>query len=781
MKQDYSIQKREAFWQRFWEKEKIYQFKKDTKKPIFSIDTPPPYISADHLHLGHVMSYSQADFIARFKRMQGFNVFYPMGFDDNGLPTERYVEKKYKIDKTKIDQKKFIEICKKESALGIKSYKKLWKVIALSVDFTKTYRTIEKLCQKIAQWSFIDLFKKGKIERREEAILWCPECQTAISQADVEDKEEIGFLHYIFLDVDGKKIAISTTRPEFLPACQAILYHPEDDRWNWLEGKKVKIPIFDFKVPILPSKKVKKDFGTGLEMVCSFGSSEDVEIIREMKLGVKIILQKNGRLNENAGILAGLKVTEAREKILSILKKEGLLEKSEQIFHALPCHERCQTPIEFLKSWQWFIKIVDQKNKFLKLGSKIKWFPKEAHKIYQIWTSSLKWDWCISRQRYYGVPFPVWYCRNCQEVLLPKPKDLPVDPRFEKPPFKKCPKCHSKEFLPEKDVMDTWMTSSLTPFIVAKLSGKSFKKVFPISLRPQAFEIIRTWLFYSIVKSYFHFNLIPFKTVMISGHGLDSQGRKFSKRLGNYFPPEILVQKYGSDAVRYWAAKANLGENLRYSEKEVQRGKRTVIKLLNAGKFCFFHFKGKDYSRFLSKNLLIEDRWIIHKFNRALKSVTLSFEDYQISKAKMTIENFFWNDFCSNYLEFVKSRLYQNKKDLAPKRVLYQVFLGILKLYAPFLPHISEELYQSYFRKFEQKKSIHLLSWPKPIKISIKKKEIEEFEKALSVINEIRKFKSNSRLSQGAKIEVFKTKIPLSTKLRDFVKRVMNVNELIVE
>jgi len=781
MAQDYNILKREAFWQKFWDKEKIYQFQKTAKKPIFSIDTPPPYISAEHLHLGHVMSYSQADFIARFKRMQGFNVFYPMGFDDNGLPTERYVEKKYKIDKTKIDPKKFIELCKKESDLGIKSYKKLWKLIALSVDFTKTYRTIGEFCQKIAQWSFIDLFKKGKIERREEAILWCPECQTAISQADVEDREEVGFLHYIILESNGKKITISTTRPEFLPACQAILYHPEDKRSNWLKGKKAKIPIFNFEVPILPSKRVKKDFGSGLEMVCSFGSSQDVEIIREMKLGVKIILQKDGRLNENAGILAGLKINEAREKILTLLKREGLLEKSEKIFHTLPCHERCQTPVEFLKGWQWFIKIVDQKNRLLELGFKIKWFPKEAHKIYQIWTKSLKWDWCISRQRYYGVPFPVWYCKNCQEAVLPKIKDLPVDPRFEKPPFKKCPKCGSLEFLPEKDVMDTWMTSSLTPLIVAKLSGKSFKKIFPISLRPQAFEIIRTWLFYSVLKSYFHFNLLPFKAVMISGHGLDSQGRKFSKRLGNYFPPETLIQKYGSDAVRYWAAKANLGENLRYSEKEIERGKRTVIKLLNAGRFCFIHFKSKNYSKFSSKNLLPEDRWIIDKFNKTLRLATSYFEEYQISKAKIAVEDFFWNDFCSNYLEFVKSRLYQKKEDLASKRVLYQVFLGILKLYAPFLPHVCEELYQKYFRKFERKKSIHLLSWPKPIKIHLEKEEIKDFERALSVIFEIRKFKSNLKLSQGAKIDVFETKIPLSEKLREFVKRVMNVGELIAK
>lgn len=778
----YKIQERENFWQEFWEKEGIYRFNPKSKKPVFSIDTPPPYISAEHLHIGHVMSYSQADFIARFKRMSGFEVFYPMGFDDNGLPTERFVEKKYKVDKSKISRQELIKLCLKETEIGIEKYKNLWRMVGISVDWTKTYSTIGKLCQKISQWSFIDLYKKGKVIQKEEPIYWCPNCQTAVSQADLEDKEEKSSLHYVkFKTQDNQGLVVATTRPEFLPACLALFFHPKDKRYIKLKNKKAIVPLFGYSVPIMASRKVKMDFGTGIEMVCSFGDSHDVEMVKEYQLPSLIVIDKKGRLNQMAGEFAGLKILQARQAIIEKLKEKKLLVKEEPIIHWINSHERCSTPIEFLKTKQWFIKILEIKKELLKQAKKMEWFPKKAKRIYFTWVKNLKWDWCISRQRYYGVSFPLWYCKNCQEVILSKMKELPVEPLRQKPSLKQCPKCKGKEFIPEKDVMDTWMTSSLTPLIISKLvkEKKIQEKLFPSTLRPQAFEIIRTWLFYSVLKALYHFKKIPFFQIMISGHGLDPQGRKISKRLGNYIPPENILKKYGADALRYWATSASLGENLRYNEKEIKRGKRTVIKLWNASHFCFSHFSGKNYSSLTTKNLEMEDRWILTRLQKTIEEVTKNLENYEPAKARRTLEEFFWKDFCDQYLEFVKPRLYCQKPDNGAKKALYRSLLDIIKMYSPFLPFLAEEIFHLYFIKFEKGKSVHLLRWPKAnSKIKINSDELAEFNRVLKIISEIRKYKATCHLSQGAELEEFKAKGPLSEDSEDFIKRVSKVKNL---
>ena len=707
MAEKYNANEREPHWREYWQKNEIYKFNPQSIKPFYSVDTPPPYVSADHLHIGHIMSYSQAEFIVRYKRMSGFEVFYPMGFDNNGLPTERFVEKKYNINKNEISRADFIKKCLEETKIGSQTYKNLWELLGISVDWSKTYSTIDIHSQRISQWSFIDLYNKGKMIRKDEPTYWCTTCQTALAQADLEDKEEQGFLNYINFKAvgSGKDLLIATTRPELIPACVALFVNQNDYRYSNLIGQKAMIPFFNYEVPIIADESVDVNFGTGLMMVCSWGDSEDIKKIKEFNLPIRTILNINGKLNDLAGEFAGQDLVLARKNILTKLKEQNYLQKQEPISHVLNIHERCGTPVEVIKTKQWFIKVLEDKDNLLAQAEKMNWYPLYMKQRYIDWVKTLKWDWCISRQRYYGVPFPVWYCQVCKEVILPDISDLPVDPMITQSKINTCPKCDSKKIIGEKDVMDTWMTSSMTPLIVSRLlENKAFEeKLFPSSLRPQAFEIIRTWLFYSVVKSLHHFKNVPFFDIMISGHGHDEKGQKISKRLGNYVPPEQIVDQYGADALRYWATGANLGENLKYSENEVKKGKRTITKLYNAATFCFSHFKDQDYSRLDLKNLSSEDKWILNQLNKTIKKVTAHFDSYQYAKAKNDVDDFFWSDFCDNYLEFVKYRLYQETPNQIAKQVLYQVFLVIIKMYAPIMPYITEEIYHLYFDKLEKK------------------------------------------------------------------------------
>lgn len=761
---EYDFKATENKWKTSWDKNQLYKFDEKDNSPLFVVDTPPPYVSADHLHAGHIMSYAQAEFIVRYKRMKGFNVFYPMGFDDNGLPTERFVEKKYKIDKSKTTKSEFIKLCLKETEQGIETYKKLWTDLGISVDWSKTYSTIAPLPTKVSQWSLIDLYKKGFLKREEVPILWCPYCQTAISQSDIEDKERESLMNYISFPLNNnEEVIIATTRPELIPACVALYYNPEDERYKGLNDKKAIVPLFDYEVPIKTSKLVDKEKGTGLMMVCTWGDAEDLEKWRLDKLDTRNLLTVDGKLNELGGKYQGLTIVEARNKILEDLKE--YLVKQEKITQVVNVHERCDTPVELIQSKQWFIKISDMKETWLEYGKKIKWHPEYMYKNYEIWVDSLKWDWCVSRQRYYGVPFPFWYCNDCGEVIIPNEKDLPVDPTESKP--KECPKCKCKDIIPETDVMDTWATSSCTPFLLKELGGN--KDLFPVDLRPNAHEIIRTWDFYSIVKSYYHFKTIPFKNIMISGHGLDEKGKKISKRLGNYVPSDKLIEEYGADAVRYWATGASLGQNLRFNPKEIKKGKQITIKLWNVARFIQMNGINESYNTTLEE----PDLWIIEEANKTIKNTTEHFENFEYAKAKNEIESFFMSKFADYYVEFIKYRL--NGEDKISKEAaqytLNKIFTIILKLYAPIIPFVTEEIYQ-----FNNKESIHKSSWPEEIK---ENRSSEDFKEAIKAIDEIRKYKSENKISLGKELEEYKlqTKVDLN-KYKEFIQKAIKVKEL---
>ncbi|MCL6500574.1 MAG: valine--tRNA ligase [Candidatus Pacearchaeota archaeon] len=745
--QQLDIKAIEKRWQNYWEKEQIYRF--DPKEKIaFSIDTPPPTVSGK-MHLGHAFSYAQQDFIARFRRMYHGNIFYPFGTDDNGLPTERLVEKLNGVKSKNMSRSEFIGLCLKTLEKIRRDFIQDWKRLGISCDYDLYYSTIDKHCQRISQKSFIELYKKGLIYTAEFPTIFCVECQTPVAQAELEDKQEQTLFTTIAFQIKNskEKINIATTRPEFLASCLAIFVNPSDERYKKFIGKKVIVPIFGQEVEIMEDSSADMAKGTGAMMVCSYGDKYDVEAIKRKKLKPKIIFNYNGTMNERAGKFKGRTIKEAREAVLGELAGEKLIVKQEKIMHVVNVHDKCGTPIEFLPTRQWFVKILDKKKEFIEQGRKIKWYPDFMKKRYENWINGLEWDWSISRERHFGVPIPAWYCKKCKQVILAEEKQLPVDPIKEKPK-RKC-KCGSSEFEPERNVLDTWATSSLTPEIALLLINKEPSKFLPMTLRPQAHDIIRTWAFYTIVKALYHYNKIPWQEIMISGF-VTLGGEKMAKSKGNVIEPQDIMEKKGIDALRFWAASSKLGEDLEYQEKDLLTGQKTIIKLWNAAKFVSIHLKK------IKKPKKIEafDLWLLSKLNRLIREYTEAMENYEYSKAKSSIEQFFWRVFCDNYLEIIKKRIYQGntQEKNSAQYSLYNAFLTLLKLFAPIMPYITEEIYQKYFKQYEKVKSIHIAKWPGAESDFIDDKIEEKGDRAIKIINEVRQSKSKAQKSLKTEI-----------------------------
>jgi valyl-tRNA synthetase len=747
-KDNYDPKEAEPRIQKFWEKEGIFKFDMNSKAKVFSIDTPPPTVSGS-LHIGHAFNFTQFDSVVRYKRMSGFNIFFPFGTDDNGLATERLIEKMKNVKSRHMKRKDFIKLCLDTLAGLREEYTKDVKRIGISCDFDIFYSTIDEHCRRISQRSFIQLYKQGREYQKEAPTIWCPECQTAIAQAELKDKASDTTFNDIIFKAGKENLIIATTRPELLSSCVAVFYNPSDPRYRKLKGKKARVPIFNFEVPILEDEKADPSKGTGIVMCCTFGDQTDVEWWKAHNLPLKVSIDKEGRLNENAGKYQGLNAKEARKKIIDDLKKQGLLVKQEKISHVLNVHERCDTPVEFLVTKQWFIKYLDLKDKFLELGEKLKWHPEFMKVRYENWIKGLKWDWCISRQRYFGVPFPVWYCEKCHEVILASENQLPADPLTDKPPVKECGKCGCKDFVPEEDVLDTWATSSLTPRLAVELMPEKIQdKLYPMSLHPQAQDIITFWLFNTIVKSWLHYKTLPWEHAMISGYVLDPLGEKMSKSKGNIVKPQEIIDKYSADSVRYWVCSSTLGEDVTTQEKEMIAGQKTLTKLWNAAKFSMPNASSNKPKKFEKIDL-----WMLSKLNRLIESCTESFESYDSSKARQEVNNFFWHTFCDNYLEIIKDRIYNSKKGRdSAQYVLHEGFLAILKMYAPIMPYITEELYQIYFRKSEKSKSIHVSEWPESDKKMIDE-DIEKIgDRFVEILKDVRMAKSKAQKSMKAGI-----------------------------
>ena len=747
--------------QKFWEEKEAYKFKGVDDRKIYSVDTPPPTVSGK-LHVGHIFSFTQSEMLVRYHRLKGENVYYPFGFDDNGLPTERLVEKEEGIYAKDLPRSEFIEKCTKTKNKYIEEFQSLFKRLGISADWDLGYDTIDELSRKVSQRSFIDLVKKGKAYRKEMPVLWCPCCQTSIAQAELENKDIKSYFNYINFSVEGKSIPIATTRPEFLGGCVAIFVNPEDERYKNLIGKNVTVPLYGNIVKIIADEKVEKDKGTGVVMCCTFGDQTDMEWQKEYNLPIKKVMESDGTINPSVEIIGGMKTLDARMKIVEELQKQGYLIKSEKIEHTVSTHERCGNEIEIINSPQWYIDILSIKDDLLKVADDINWHPESMKTRYLDWVNNLKWDWCISRQRYFGVPFPVWYCKECGDIKIPEDKKLPINP-LEDNPSEPC-KCGCTDFTPEKAVMDTWATSSVSPLINMKY-GESDEKEFlyPMSMRSHAHEIIRTWTFYSIVKSLYHKGQVPWKDLMISGFVLAKKGEKISKSKNNAkMSPNDLLNIYGADMIRYWTASNKLGTDTWFDSKDIEGSKRFMNKLWNSARFVEMHISDISFDE--KVELQSVDKWIVSKCQKTLVNYKKQMDNYEMGLARQEIDKFFWNDLCDNYLEIVKERLYnpENKygdSQKAAKKALGTVFLEVLKMYSPFVPHITEYIYQELYK---DKKKDEVLATSKFKELPYDKKYVDFGEAIKRVVSEVRKYKTERNLSMKEPIETLKIATTLS-------------------
>ncbi|MAG21942.1 MAG: valine--tRNA ligase [Candidatus Diapherotrites archaeon] len=773
----------EQKWQKKWETDKVYKFDEQSKKPPFTIDTPPPTVSGI-MHMGHAFAFSQQDFIARYKRMRGFEVFHPMGFDNNGLATALMVEKKLKIRQNDYSREEFVKLVLKHTVGQEKAMEESFRGIGLSFDWDLLYRTIDELAQKTAQYSFLDLHKHERVYQKEAPTMWCPSCGTAVAQAELEDKEvESTFNDIVFKTKDGKEIVIATTRPELLSSCVAVFVHPTDKRYEKLVGQKLKVPLFDIWVPVIKDPRADPEKGTGIVMCCTFGDQTDMEWYMAHSLPMVISIDQHGRMTEQAEKYKGMKIKEARKAIIEDLKEQGLLKEQKPIKHSVNVHERCKTEMEILHTRQWFVKYLELKDEFIVKADAIRWIPKHMKARYDNWVKGLQWDWCISRQRYYGIPFPVWYCKKCHEVAVADEKQLPVNPLKDKP-LGKC-KCGSNEFEPETDVLDTWFTSSLTPQINGHWAEKTklFEKIFPMDLRPQGHDIIALWAFNTIVKSLFHQGKMPWKNIMVNGWALDSKGKKMSKSLGNVIAPKEMIDKYSADVLRYWAGLPTIGEDIPFQEKEMVAGKKFLTKLFNATRFV--DGASKDLGKVDVKKLKLwpEDKWMLSRLNNLEQGATKAMDKYEFSKVLNPTRNFFWLEFADYYIEMVKHRIYgeENESKKAAQYVLRKVMQDTLLLLAPFVPHITEEIAQTMFKDVFKEKSVHLEKWPEGNKEKVDAKLEETALLAISIIAAIRKDKSGQGRPLNTPVKVATIKVVEPEKVEEWaetIKQTMKIEDI---
>ncbi|CAL7959543.1 Valine--tRNA ligase [Alphaproteobacteria bacterium] len=761
---DYDHSSIEGKWQNYWQTASVYSWNSDRPRDeTFVIDTPPPGISG-LLHMGHIFSYTHTDFIARFQRMRGKTVFYPMGFDDNGLPTERLVEKVKGVKAAQVPRTEFARLCEEVVAESEEEFRNLFKSIALSVDWKQEYQTISERSRTISQMSFLDLYYKGYIKRQNAPTFWDPIDMTAIAQAEIEDRVRKGTTNdIIFETISGEKIIVSTTRPELIPACVALFYHPNDKRHQYLQGQIAITPIFGKQVPIIPDVDVDLEKGSGIVMCCTFGDIQDIHWWRRHNLPIIDCIDIHGKMKK-ADFLNDMKVFDARKAVLSELSRQRILLGQIEITQSVKCAERSGAPLEILVTEQWYISVLEHRKAIFDKVNECNWYPSYMKVRMDNWVNGLNQDWCISRQRYFGVPFPVWYSKRVGEegkILLPTVDQLPVNPLVD------LPKGYTREEIePDKDVMDTWATSSISPQLSSLGISKDFsldeqkhKKLFPFDLRPQAHDIIRTWAFSTIVKALYHENIIPWKNLMISGWCLGADKVKMSKSRGNVVTPRELIIEKGADIVRYWASTSKLGMDTAYSEEMFKIGRKLIVKLWNACKFCGIHIKNlpthvhsplTDHK--LGKITANLDIWALSMLKEAIEESTAALEIFEYCDARTVIEKFFWNVLCDNYFELVKGRLYTNINEVSGQSAvitLYHCLEHLLRLFAPFIPHVTEELYFQLFGGNEYPyRSIHNCGmWPKLDEQLYDKSICTEGEVVVRLLELVRKFKSLRNIS----------------------------------
>ena len=768
---EYDPDTAEPHWQRRWVDEETYAYPDDPVDPntAFSIDTPPPTVSGS-LHWGHVYGSILQDVVARFHRMYDSEVFYPFGYDDNGIASERLAERELDIRHQDYDRHEFQEKTREVCQQYEDEFTEKMQGVGLSIDWNNTYQTISPEVQRVSQLSFIDLYERGREYRQEAPAIWCPECETAISQVETEDDEQDSHFHDIEFSVAdaGRDVpgtfTISTTRPELLPACVAVFVHPEDDDNQVLVGESAEIPLFGHEVPIIADDRVDMETGSGIVMCCTFGDQNDIEWYQAHDLDLRVAIDESAHMTAVADEYEGLHASEAREAIVADLDDAGALLDRWEISHTVNVHERCGTGVEFLVTEQWYIEVLDKREEYLQAGRDMEWFPDKMFTRYKHWVEGLQWDWLISRQRSSGIPFPVWYCADCDHEVVAEKADLPVDPLADDPPVDVCPECGGESFVPEDDVLDTWATSSLTPLINAGWDWDDEAgeftmerpEIYPMDVRPQGHDIISFWLFHTVIKCYEHTGEVPFESTMINGMVLDENREKMSKSKGNIVAPDEVLEKYPVDAARYWATGSAIGDDLPYQEKGLRAGEKLIRKLWNASKLVEslapepFPAKPDDGLREL-------DRWLLAELDREVDTLTDRLANREFSKARDGLRGFFWNTFCDDYLEIAKQRA-----DDSAAYTLRTAHRRFLKTFAPTLAHVTEELWQDMYAERvadspdditvnpAASESVHLADWPEPVGADA---DHDAGVAAMAVVGALRRYKSENQLPLNAELD----------------------------
>ena len=755
----------EEKWQKAWEEQGIYRFdENDRVRPVYSIDTPPPFTSGE-LHMGHVLSYSYFDFAARYRRMRGFNVYYPQGWDTQGFPTEVKVEKKY----GRLPPVQFRERCVEWTIEMIARMKAQMNQMGFSPDWRFEYRTMDPEYHRKVQLSLLKMFSDKLVYRDKYPVYWCPRCVSAVAKAELDEEEKDGTIFSIkFSGPEGEDLIIATTRPELLYACQAVLYSPDDQRYRHLEGRMVKTPLGK-EVQALPDKEVDKEFGSGLVMVCTFGDKMDVVWMHRHKLPLHEAIDQYGKMR-NSGSLDGLKVPEAKKKIMEELEAAGKVLKKAQLRQIVKVHDRCKTPVELIPSLQWFADIRTTAKHIKALAGKISWVPDFGISYLIDWVENAEWDWVISRQRVFGTPLPFYYCGKCGESAAAGEDELPFYP--EKARGRKC-RC-GEEMKAETSTCDCWVDSSITPLIISGWPDESkMERLYPVSLRPQGVEIVRTWAFYTIFRSGVALSGIPpFKTILLNGNVLAPDGKKMSKSLGNIISPAELQKDYPTDAIRQWAALSGaMAKDRPFSFEDIKYAKSFLTKVWNAARFVESLGKPKTQNPELTKT----DRWIIGRLNTTIREFTENMERFEYHHAMKRMQDFFWHDFCDNYLEYVKHRVYgEHPTKDAALHCLNRVLKDSMRLLAPITPHIAEEIYSSLYGNG----SVHRESWPSA------GDEYADEVKQVKVLNDVvgvlRQHKSKNKMPQNAELELVRLSLPeeLGPELLEELSKISKIKKI---
>ena len=760
----------EKKWQEKWQEMEIYHFDFESEKEPYSIDVPPRYASGP-LHAGHAVHYTHIDFAARYKRMCGYNVFFPLCFDVNGIPIEERVERQLNITRKDIDRHEFTKKCSEFAEKNIKTMTDQFIILGESMDPSIYYQTDAEYYRRLTQISFIELYNKGHIYKGKFPVNWCPRCMTAMADAEVtykdrntklnwikfyfvkDQSEQLVKYHGVGKDDKGMYVEIATTRPEMLPSCQIVAVHPTDERAPWLVDQILKVPVFNKEVKIVEDDAVDPEFGTGVVMVCTVGDKEDLNWVFKYKLPLDMSIDEEGKMTDICDKYQGMTIEDARKAIIKDMQNDKILIKQEPLEQNVGVCWRCKTPVEFINAEQWFLKTIPFKKMVLKASNEMNWYPEFMKIRLKDWVDSLEWDWVISRQRYFATPIPLWECEKCREVILAKSEDCYVDPTIDKPPVAKCPKCGGI-LKGCEDVFDTWMDSSISPLYNTfwHRDDKKFKKLYPMSVRPQAHDIIRTWAFYTILRCTLLTDEKPFENIMMGGFILSEDGTPMHASLGNVIDPLDVINEYGADAFRCYAASCALGEDNPFRKKDVIRGVRLLRKLWNVENFISSTVKdGKP-----KKPEIIDiDKWILTKYSKLVKKCTELMDVYDYSTAMKEIEYFLWHELADHYIEMIKSSVYENENKESIEYTLYTIGLGIIKLFAPFIPHITEEIYQQHYKEFEKCASIHIAPWPEGIIIDEEAETSGELVK--NYISCVRSIKSEQGIALNAPMQAFAT------------------------